>query len=246
MDLGQRHRATRAVVHFVTFYYSVHMPQELHGFVFDLDGVVVFTDKYHYLGWKKLADQHGWELDESLGHQLRGVSRIPALEVILDHNGVVLSDDEKHRLGDQKNEYYKALLQQINESDIYPGSIGFIKRVRDRGLSTALASASKNAQAVLEALQLTHLFDAVVTGNDITRSKPDPQVFLLAARRLGIAPEHCIVFEDAYSGIEAAKNAGMHAVGVGPVDRLPNAPLCITDYAEIALDDLIERGTAWN
>ena len=219
------------------------MPQNVLGFIFDLDGVVVFTDKYHYLGWKKLADRHGWHLDETIGHQLRGVSRIPALEVILDHNGVAVSDEEKRRLADEKNGYYQSFLRQINEGDVYPGSIGFIKRVRDRGLATALASASKNAHTVLEALQLEHLFDAVVTGNDITRSKPDPEVFLIAAKRLGLPPEACLVFEDAYSGIEAAKNAGMHVVGVGEAHRLTNAPLCITDYAEIALDELIERGT---
>ncbi len=218
------------------------MSQQLQGFIFDLDGVVVFTDKYHYLGWKRLADTQGWQLDEALGHQLRGVSRIPALEVILQHNGVSLSEDEKHRLAEIKNEYYKAYLRDINENDLYPGAVAFVESVRERGIKTALASASKNAETVLEALRLTHLFDAVVTGNDITRSKPDPQVFLLAAERLEVEPSRCVVFEDAYSGIEAARNAGMQAVGVGERDRLPNAPLCITDYSELSLGELIERG----
>ncbi len=219
------------------------MPQNVQAFIFDLDGVVVFTDKYHYLGWKKLADDQGWELDEYLGHQLRGVSRIPALEIILEHNGVELLEEEKHRLADIKNEYYRAFLQDISTNDLYPGAVELIKAVRERGVRTALASASKNAGTVLDALGLTLLFDAVVTGNDISRSKPDPEVFLISAERLGVSPERCLVFEDAYSGIEAAINAGMHAVGVGDRERLPNAPLCVTDYGELALDDLIARGT---
>jgi len=230
------------VVQFKTLLYTARMSQRLQGFIFDLDGVVVFTDKYHYLGWKRLADTQGWHLDETIGHQLRGVSRIPALEVILEHNGVTVSEDEKHRLADIKNEYYKAFLRDINEDDLYPGAVEFVERVRELGMKTALASASKNAEAVLEALRLAHLFDAVVTGNDITRSKPDPQVFLTAAERFGVEPSRCVVFEDAYSGIEAAHNAGMQAVGVGDPARLPNASLCMTDYSELSLEDIIERG----
>lgn len=215
------------------------MSEQAKALIFDLDGVVVFTDKYHYLGWKKLADENGWSFDEEFNNNLRGVSRMKSLELMLEHNGLDLPEDEKNRLADRKNEYYKELLQRINESDLYPGAVGFVKKVRELGLKTALASSSKNAQAVLVALDLEPLFDAVVTGNDITRSKPDPEIFLLAAKKLGMKPEDCVVFEDAGSGVEAAHRAGMRAVGVGPVETVGAAEIVMQDYAELDLENVL-------
>ncbi|TVR85636.1 MAG: beta-phosphoglucomutase [Spirochaetaceae bacterium] len=215
------------------------MSEQAKALIFDLDGVVVFTDKYHYLGWKKLADENGWSFDEEFNNNLRGVSRMKSLELMLEHNGLDLPEDEKNRLADRKNEYYKELLQRINESDLYPGAVGFVKKVRELGLKTALASSSKNAQAVLVALDLEPLFDAVVTGNDITRSKPDPEIFLLAAKKLGMKPEDCVVFEDAESGVEAAHRAGMRAVGVGPVETVGAAEIVMQDYAELDLENVL-------
>lgn len=208
--------------------------------LFDLDGVIVFTDKYHYLGWKKLADEMGWAFNEEVNHKCRGVSRMASLQVILDHNNVDLPEAEKLALAERKNSYYVDFLQQINEEDLYPGAVDFLKALKTRDVKLALCSASKNAVMVLEKLGLKEYFDVIVTGADITRTKPDPEVFLLAAERLGIHPKHCLVFEDAPSGVEAAHRAKMKCIGVGPADRLPEAIDTITSYSEIDIDHMLE------
>lgn len=218
------------------------MPKLIDAALFDLDGVIAFTDRYHYLGWKKLADENGWDFDETLNHQLRGVSRMQSLQVILDHNGVERSDEEKDRLADRKNGYYQKLLEDINQDDLYPGALEFVSALRARGVKTALASGSKNAMIVVESLDLSDFFDAFVTGHDLTRSKPDPQIFEMSAERLGIPAERCVVFEDAESGIEAGLAAGMYCVGVGEADRLPNAEQTFTKYEDIDIDALVETG----
>ena len=210
--------------------------------LFDLDGVIVFTDKYHYLGWKKLADEMGWEFNEEINHRCRGVSRMASLQVILDHNKVELPEAQKIELAERKNAYYVEFLQQINESDLYPGAVEFLKALRTRDVKLALCSASKNAVMVLEKLGLKEYFDTVVTGADITKTKPDPEVFLIAAERLGVHPRHCLVFEDAPSGVEAAHRAKMRCIGVGPADRLPEALETIVSYSEIDIDHLLETG----
>ena len=215
----------------------------IRSFIFDLDGVIVFTDRYHYLGWKKLADEEGWKFDETLNHQLRGVSRMQSLEIILDHNGLEFTSQQKDDFAARKNRYYQTLLDGIGSDDLYPGAVEFVEQVRLRGLRTALGSSSRNADRVLKALEIDVLFDAVVTGHDLTRTKPDPQIFQLCAQRLGDAPpDECVVFEDAESGIEAALAAGMHAVGVGDAAQLPNAEQVISEYTEIDLDTLIKSG----
>ncbi len=201
--------------------------------IFDLDGVVVYTDTYHYQAWKQLADEQGWRFDESLNDQLRGVSRMASLQVILDHNNVDLPESEKERLATEKNEYYKRLLQSIDESAVVSGSIEFIRALRAKGLLIGLGSSSRNAQMVLDKLGITELFDAVVTGHDITRSKPDPQIFLKGAEQLGVAPAECAVFEDASSGVEAALAGGMLAVGFGPSEGLEQAHIRISSYSEL-------------
>jgi beta-phosphoglucomutase len=216
----------------------VKKPQ-IKGVLFDLDGVVVFTDKYHYLGWKKLADERGWVFDEEVNNGCRGVPRLASLQVILDHNSVELPEEEKERLAEIKNEVYKELLKQINSEDVYPGVIDFLKKLKVHGLKLAICSSSKNAQTVLDALDLSQYFDAVVGGKDIRTPKPDPEIFLTGAARLGLKPEECVVFEDAESGVEAALRAGMICVGVGPETRLPAANRCFTDYSTLKLEDFI-------
>ena len=218
------------------------MKHIIRGALFDLDGVVVFTDKYHYLGWKRLADEQGWSFDEELNHQLRGIPRLASLQVILDHNGVTLSDEEKEAHAGRKNDYYKESLQGINESDLYPGVVGCLTRLKAEGVKLGLCSSSRNAMTVLERLDLARLFDVVVTGHDFERAKPDPEIFLLGADRLGIPPFHCIVFEDAYSGVEAGLGAGMKVIGVGSKEVLPNAPEVIQDYSEIDVPALLDTG----
>jgi beta-phosphoglucomutase len=218
------------------------MPKLIDAALFDLDGVIAFTDRYHYLGWKQLADEEGWDFDETLNHQLRGVSRMQSLQIILDHNGVEISEEEKNRLADRKNGYYQKLLEDINQDDLYPGALEFVSALRARGVKTALASSSRNAMIVVDALDLREFFDAFVTGHDLDRTKPDPQIFELSAERLGVPHERCVVFEDAESGIAAGLAAGMYCVGVGEASRLPNAEQAITKYEDIDADALIETG----
>jgi len=208
----------------------------------DLDGVIVFTDKYHYLGWKRLADEQGWEFDETINHKCRGVSRMASLQVILDHNNVNLPEAEKIVLADRKNVYYIELLEQIGGDDLYPGAVEFLKALKAGDVKLALCSASKNAVMVLERLGLADFFDAVVTGYDITKTKPDPEIFLLAAERLNVPPQHCLVFEDAASGVEAAHRGGMKCIGVGTPDRLPEALETMVGYDEIDVDAMLESG----
>jgi len=212
--------------------------------LFDLDGVVVFTDKYHYLAWKELCDEQGWFFSEEINQGCRGVPRMASLEVILQHNNVVLSTEEKEKLADKKNRRYVELLQNIDENDVYPGVVPFLKNLRAMGLKIGLCSSSKNARLVLNNLNLTSLFDAIVTGDEVTFAKPNPEIFLTGAKRLGVDPKECIVFEDAEAGIEAGLAAGMRCVGVGTPDLLPNAPITIKEYGEINLKTLIQDGSA--
>jgi len=212
---------------------------KIQGFLFDLDGVIVFTDKYHYRAWAQLADEQGWAFDEEVNEGCRGVPRMSSLQVILDHNGIDLPQAEKERLANVKNNYYKELLTGINETDVYPGVVPFLKGLREQGLKMAVCSSSKNALPVLSALDLATLFDAVITGNDIICPKPDPEIFLKGAAALGLEPEECLVFEDAASGVEAAHAAGMPCIGIGPGERLAAAEMVISDYAGLDLPGLV-------
>jgi alpha,alpha-trehalose phosphorylase len=210
--------------------------------LFDLDGVIAFTDRYHYLAWKRLADEEGWRFGEQVNHQLRGVPRMASLEVILRHNNLVIDEEEKRSLAGRKNVYYVDFLCSINKTDLYPGAIDLLVKLKAEGAKLGLCSSSQNAGMVLDALDLRKYFDAVVTGNDVTRPKPDPQIFQMCAKKLNLPAHHCIVFEDAVSGIEAALAARMKAVGVGTVQNLPNAPEHVTDYAEIDVGFLLDTG----
>ena len=213
--------------------------QQITTALFDLDGVVAFTDKYHYLGWKKLCDERGWKFDQNVNHRLRGIARMASLDVILQHNKVSLDNKTKEALADHKNEYYKQMLQQLSTQDLYPGIVEFVQALRKRNVKVGLCSASKNAKFILDRLGITTLFDEVVTGEDIVKAKPDPEIFLTCAKRLGVQPSHCVVFEDAEAGIEAGLSAGMKCIGVGNRDVLPNAPVNITRYEDINIDALL-------
>ncbi|NLG80176.1 MAG: beta-phosphoglucomutase [Firmicutes bacterium] len=199
--------------------------------IFDLDGVIVDTAKYHYMAWKRLANKLGFDFSPEDNERLKGVSRMRSLEILLEIAGLRLDEQSKAELAERKNRWYIEYISRLSPSEILPGVPEFIGGLRRLGMKTALASASKNAPIILENLGITSLFDAIVDGNTASRAKPDPQVFLLAAGRLGVDPCQCIVFEDAAAGVEAAHRAGMYAVGVGSPEVLRQADHVIPGFA---------------
>lgn len=186
------------------------------GIIFDLDGVIVFTDKFHYQAWKAIADEMGIYFDEQINHRLRGVSRMDSLDIILErYEGAPLSQDEKNALAEKKNNIYRELLQSMSPADVTDEVRNTLKELRNRGIKISLGSSSKNAKFILEKVELIDLFDAISDGTNITKSKPDPEVFLKGAEFLELEPKDCVVVEDADAGIEAAVAGGMHPAGIG-------------------------------
>lgn len=183
--------------------------------IFDLDGVIVSTDNLHYQAWKKMADIEGIYFDKTINHRLRGISRMHSLEIILERASKEYSDKEKVAMATFKNNYYIRLLEQISSKDILPGINELLAFLREKGIKIAIGSSSRNARRILEKLGIIAQFDAISDGTNITHSKPDPEVFLVAADKLDIDPIHCAVVEDALSGIEAAKRANMFAFATG-------------------------------
>ena len=182
--------------------------------IFDLDGVICFTDKYHYQAWKALADKLGIYFDEKINNRLRGVSRMASLEIILERADKTYTQEEKEAFAEEKNDNYKELLKNMKESDLSGEVKTTLEELRARGYLLAIGSSSKNTKFILGQLGLGNFFDAIADGTDITHSKPDPEVFLKAAEKLGMKPEDCAVVEDAKAGIEAAKAANMTALAL--------------------------------
>lgn len=194
---------------------------KIKGLIFDLDGVLVFTDKFHYQAWKTMADELGVYFDETINHRLRGVSRMDSLEIILErYEGPDLSLREKEKLAEKKNEIYRTLLESMTPDDVTKEVRDTLTKLREKGYKLAIGSSSKNAKFILEKVELKDAFDAISDGNNITKSKPDPEVFLKAAEYLGLPPKACMVVEDAEAGIEAAKKGGMYAAGIGEADKV--------------------------
>ena len=208
--------------------------------IFDLDGVIVDTAGYHYLAWKRLAKEIGIELTVADNERLKGVSRTRSLDIILELGGVTMSDHDKEVLADKKNTWFVDYLRQMSPDEIYPGVKDLIAQLRERGIKVALASSSKNARTVVELLKIQNDFDAVVDGAMIIHSKPNPEIFLLAADQMRIAPKDCLVFEDAEAGVDAALAAGMKCVGVGSPSLLGHAHKVIAKTGEFTIPDLIE------
>lgn len=190
--------------------------------IFDLDGVIVDTAKYHYLAWKKLSDELGFIFTEKDNERLKGVSRKRSLEILLEVGGILdrFSEVELIEMANRKNRWYVDYILKMDESEILEGALECLQGFRDIGLKIALGSASKNAMLILNNLKITHYFDAIIDGNKISKAKPDPEVFLKGAKELGVAPEECVVFEDAQAGIDAAKKGGMKAVAIGKPENL--------------------------
>ncbi len=210
----------------------------IRAFIFDLDGVLTDTARYHYLAWKRLADELGVPFDEQRNEALRGVDRRRSLELLLD--GRPATEAEYEAWMARKNGYYHELIQHMTPADLLPGALEFLQACRAAGLKVAIGSASKNARQVLAALQLEPLVDALADGYSVERHKPAPDLFLKAAEFLGIAPQECVVVEDAEAGVLAAKAGGMLALGIGPVSRVGAADFVVPDLAHTTLAEVME------
>lgn len=199
-------------------------------FIFDLDGVIVDTAKYHFLAWQKLASQLGIEFTPEHNEELKGVSRVRSLDIILALGKVEANQDDKNLWLKQKNDDYLLYLKDIDNSEILPGVMPILQFLKENNQPIALGSASKNARPILEKIGIIHYFDAIVDGNDVTNAKPDPEVFLQAAKLLGVNPSDSIVFEDSVAGVQAANIAGMTSVGIGEEHILHEAKFIFKDF----------------
>ena len=206
---------------------------EIKACIFDLDGVIVDTAGYHYQAWKRLANQLDFDFTLEDNEKLKGISRKESLELILKWGMVSKTNLEKEELARLKNSWYVEMISGMTPADVLPGALQFLKDVKTSGYKTALGSASKNAGIILNKVELTNYFDAIVDGNVVTASKPDPQVFLKGAKMLDVDPLACVVFEDAIAGVEAAKNGGMKVVGIGSIETLAGADLIIGSLQEM-------------
>lgn len=208
------------------------------GCIFDLDGVIVDTAKYHFQAWKKLADQLGIAFLEKDNERLKGVSRMDSLEIILEIGNRKLNKGQKLEYATLKNNWYVDYISRMTPDEILPGCVEFINELRNADIRVAIGSASKNTPMILKRVGIKNLFDAVADGNIVKNAKPDPEVFIKAADMLGIEPGNCIVFEDAIAGVQAAHNAGMMCIGVGSPEILKKAHYIISGLNEMNLDRL--------
>ena len=207
---------------------------KLDSVIFDLDGVLVFSDKYHYLAWKRMADDMGIYFDEEINNRLRGVSRMASLDIILErYEGEPLSEETKIELAERKNRYYRDLLGNMTPRDVSDNVRYTLKQLRKDGYKVAIGSSSKNTKYILDRVDLKNAFDAISDGTNITNSKPDPEVFLKAAQFLESAPESCLVVEDSESGIDAAVAGGMQSAAIGDATRCGKATYCINRLSDL-------------
>lgn len=204
------------------------------GFIFDLDGVIVDTAKYHYLAWKKLANELGFEFTQEQNEMFKGVSRKRCLEILLDIGNIKASQVQFDTWMIDKNVDYLAYIENMDDSEVLPDVPRVLKYLKENNIPIALGSASKNARPILEKVNLLHYFDSIVDGNNVTKAKPDPEVFLIAADNLGVQPNKCIVFEDAVAGIQAANSANMISIGIGDKKVLSEARFNFKDFTEIS------------
>lgn len=210
------------------------MNAEIKGIIFDLDGVIVFTDELHYEAWKKMAEELGVYFDREINHLLRGVSRMESLEIILrNYKGEPLSEAEKLSLAEKKNEIYKELLEHMKPSDVSEEVRSTLKTLKERGYLLAIGSSSKNAKRILEKVELKEEFHAISDGMKIAKSKPDPEVFIKAAKYLGLEPKQCLVVEDADAGIEAAIAGGMHCAAIGAAAKSGKSEYTLERFSDL-------------
>ncbi|MEG1426156.1 MAG: beta-phosphoglucomutase [Oscillospiraceae bacterium] len=208
--------------------------------IFDLDGVIVSTDGFHYKAWKQMANREGIYFDETINNRLRGVSRMESLAIILERANRTYTDEEKAEMASMKNELYRESLSELTPADILPGVMDLLQKLRAMGLKLAIGSSSRNTPTILKQIGLGDYFDAVADGNGIQHSKPDPEVFLLAAKLLNLPAKDCVVVEDAFAGIDAALAGGMKAVGVGDAARYEKATITAPSMADLTPEQVAE------
>lgn len=203
--------------------------------LFDLDGVLTDTARYHFLAWKQLADELGIDFTLEDNERLKGVSRMRSFEIILEIGGMSMTEEQKLSCCEKKNNIYREYIKKITPADMLPGARRFLDESRAAGYLAALGSASRNSPVILQGLGITECFDAVIDGNRVSKAKPDPEVYLAGAAALGVCPEDCIVFEDAAAGVLAAHAAGMAAVGIGSKEKLPQAEICMPGFDGVTI-----------
>ena len=209
--------------------------------LFDLDGVIVDTAKYHFKAWKKMANALGFDFSEKENEQLKGVSRMDSINLILKWGGISLTEAEKKKWANQKNDWYLEFLEKMDQQEILPGALEFVQDLQQKGIRIALGSSSKNAVLALTKVGMLHYFEAIIDGTKTTRSKPDPQVFQMGAIALDCQPSECIVFEDAESGVAAALAGGFYAVGMGSPSNLGAAHLVLSSLDGVTVEDIITK-----
>jgi beta-phosphoglucomutase len=208
--------------------------------LFDLDGVLVSTDEYHYRSWVRIAKEEGFTFfDHAFNDKFRGIARMECVNILTNASGRSFSDEQKKDIAERKNGYFAESLALVTPLELLPGSLATLEELRRRKIKTAVASNSRNAVTIIAQVQIDHLLDAIVDGYQIVHSKPNPEVFLLAAKKVGVPPSECLVIEDAVSGIEAATKAGMRSLGIGVPERLPNAAVVVRNLAAISVDRLL-------
>lgn len=212
--------------------------EKLSACIFDLDGVVVDTAKYHYIAWKSLANELGFDFTEEDNERLKGVSRMTSLDILLSIGGVELDQETKLELADKKNKNYVEYILKMTPDEILPGVKEFMNELRSNGVKIALGSASKNAMTILNQLELTDYFDVIVDGTHVSNAKPDPEVFLKGAELLNVSPSDCVVFEDAEAGVEAAINGNMKCVGIGSPNVLGKANIVVPGFVGFSMTQL--------
>jgi len=206
--------------------------------LFDLDGVLVDTAVYHYQAWKALANSLGFDFTKTQNEQLKGVNRMRSLQLILEWGGVQKTAEEQEALATVKNDNYVGMISKMTAAEVLPGSVELLEALRAAGIKIALGSASKNSGLILERTNLAHLFDAIVDGNHVTTSKPDPEVFIKGAELLNTDPSRCIVFEDAQAGVQAAIAGKMKVVGIGESENLTGADVVVKDLSAITVEEI--------
>ncbi len=209
-------------------------------FLFDLDGVICDTAKYHYLAWKRLADELEIPFNEEKNEAFKGVSRMRCMELLLEFGNKTASTEEMVRLANLKNEWYVEYLGEFDRSEMLPGALDVISKLRSLGIKSAICSASKNAPLILDRLNITQYFDAVIDGNSTTKAKPDPEVFLLGAKALDAPLSKCVIFEDSLAGVQAGNAESIYVVGIGNPENLPGADIVIPDLAHLDINKLTQ------